>query len=723
MSLGYTLDEIKNPVTGITYASFEPSIDYITVKIPRWPFDRFREAEKRIGMSMKSTGEVMGIGRSFEEALMKAILSLDKNYYHLERIGFSDNELLNCIRDATEIRLFCIAEALRRGISCNEISNLSGWNIFFVRKIRKLVEMEDKCNSISCIKEAKKFGLSDKFIAEKLGMDEFSLRKKRIEMGILPVFKEIDTCAGEFEAITPYYYSTYLGDENESIPMENSILIIGSGPIRIGQGIEFDYSTVEAVLGIRELGKNAIIVNNNPETVSTDFDISSKLYFEPITFEHVANILELDKIEGTIIQFGGQTSINIMKDLTSYFSEKIILGTRPDITDLMEERGRFSDFLEKYSLEKAPSFYTSASKALEYTKKLGFPILIRPSYIIGGAGVSIIYYEDEFFDYLKKISPKTNLLIEKFIENATELDIDVVSDGKNVWIMGILEHIEEAGVHSGDSTMIFPPISLNNKILEEIEEKIKKITKDLGIVGLANYQIMVKNGKIIFIEGNPRASRTVPFLSKVKGVPFPKIASYFILGKDRNFNEVKRNLCYVKLSVFPFNRLKGSDVLLGPEMKSTGEIMGIGRDPYEALYKAFLAAYGKRKKSILFSLNDQDKKYLDEISEEFSENFEIYATEGTAKYLMNLGINAKIAYRLKEKKKPTIYSLIENGEIGYLVNTPSKNYGSQRDGYLIRRHAIDFGVPVITNMKLAKFLIRSIALYEDNYSLYPFKKS
>ncbi|MEM0447746.1 MAG: carbamoyl-phosphate synthase (glutamine-hydrolyzing) large subunit, partial [Thermoplasmata archaeon] len=518
IALGYTLDEIKNPVTGITYASFEPSIDYVTVKIPRWPFDRFRDADRKIGMSMKSTGEVMGIGRSFEEALMKAIFSLDQNYYYLKNLNFKEDDLINCLKEATDSRIFCIAEALRRNYSPEFISELSGWNIYFIRKIKNIVEMEESCTSLDNVKEAKKMGLSDKFISEKIGMDEISFRKKRIEMGIVPVYKEIDTCAGEFEAITPYYYSTYLGEENESKILQNSIVIVGSGPIRIGQGIEFDYSTVESVLGIREMGKNAIIINNNPETVSTDFDMSNKLYFEPLTFEHVANILEFENPLGVIVQFGGQTSINLVKDIVSYFGSGIILGTRPDRIDLMEDRGKFSEFLEKYSLEKAPGNYVDTLQLKEYANKIGYPILIRPSYIIGGAGVSIIYNENDLEEYTKKINEKGKVLIEKFIENAIELDVDVISDGKNVWIMGILEHLEEAGVHSGDSTMIFPPISLTEKIKKEIEEKIKRITLDLGIIGLANYQLMIKEGKIIFIEGNPRASRTVPFLSNLKGV-------------------------------------------------------------------------------------------------------------------------------------------------------------------------------------------------------------
>ncbi|MEM4597762.1 MAG: carbamoyl-phosphate synthase (glutamine-hydrolyzing) large subunit, partial [Thermoplasmata archaeon] len=436
IALGYTLDEIKNPVTGITYASFEPSIDYVTVKIPRWPFDRFRDADRKIGMSMKSTGEVMGIGRSFEEALMKAIFSLDQNYYYLKNLNFKEDDLINCLKEATDSRIFCIAEALRRNYSPEFISELSGWNIYFIRKIKNIVEMEESCTSLDNVKEAKKMGLSDKFISEKIGMDEISFRKKRIEMGIVPVYKEIDTCAGEFEAITPYYYSTYLGEENESKILQNSIVIVGSGPIRIGQGIEFDYSTVESVLGIREMGKNAIIINNNPETVSTDFDMSNKLYFEPLTFEHVANILEFENPLGVIVQFGGQTSINLVKDIVSYFGSGIILGTRPDRIDLMEDRGKFSEFLEKYSLEKAPGNYVDTLQLKEYANKIGYPILIRPSYIIGGAGVSIIYNENDLEEYTKKINEKGKVLIEKFIENAIELDVDVISDGKNVWIMG-----------------------------------------------------------------------------------------------------------------------------------------------------------------------------------------------------------------------------------------------------------------------------------------------
>ncbi|MVT13828.1 MAG: carbamoyl-phosphate synthase (glutamine-hydrolyzing) large subunit [Euryarchaeota archaeon] len=724
LALGYTLDEIINPVTGVTYSSFEPSIDYITVKIPRWPFDRFRDAERKIGMSMKSTGEVMGIGRSFEEAFMKALLSLDQNYYSLERLTLNNEELLKNIEEATDVRIFCIAEALRRNISPEEISRISGWNLFFIKKIQNIVKMEDSCNSIDCIKNAKRMGLSDRYIAKCLNMDEIELRRKRIEMGILPVFKAIDTCAGEFEASTPYYYSTYLGEENESNIIGNSIIIVGSGPIRIGQGIEFDYSSVEAVLGIKGEGKNAIIINNNPETVSTDFDISNKLYFEPITFEHVANIIELEKPLGVMVQFGGQTSINIVKEITEYFGRSIIIGTSYETIDILEDRGKFSAYLETYGLEKAPSFYLQMEEAKKYAERLGYPILIRPSYIIGGEGVAILYSEEDLNNYIKstKIKRDTMVLIEKYIENAIEIDIDAISNGKEVWIMGMLEHIEEAGIHSGDSTMLFPPVSIDNKKMREIEDIIKRITLDLGIVGLVNYQIMLKGGKIIFIEGNPRASRTVPFLSKARGEQYPKKAALFMIGANAGIKEINRGLFYSKLSVFPFSKIKGSDVILGPEMKSTGEIMGIGRDPYEALHKSFISAYGNRKKSILLSLNDDDKRSLDEISEEISSGFEIYATEGTARYLRNLGVDAIVAYRLKERKMPTIYSLIDKGMIGYIVNTPSKSYTSQRDGYMIRRYAVDHGVPVITNMRLAKFLIRSLSLYNNNYNLYPFSR-
>ncbi|MGC8859623.1 MAG: carbamoyl-phosphate synthase (glutamine-hydrolyzing) large subunit [Thermoplasmata archaeon] len=724
LALGYTLDEIKNPVTGVTYASFEPSIDYVTVKIPRWPFDRFRDADRRIGMSMKSTGEVMGIGRSFQEALMKAILSLDQGYYHLDHLNMDDNEILRCIEEATDTRIFCIAEAIRRKMDLEEISRLSGWNIFFIKKIENIVSMEEECNTRDCIREAKKRGFSDRYISQRLGIDEFELRRIRKEMGIVPVFKAIDTCAGEFEAITPYYYSTYLGEENESSPTGNSIIIIGSGPIRIGQGIEFDYSSVEAVIGIRDNGKNAIIINNNPETVSTDFDISNKLYFEPITFEHVANIIELENPQGVMVQFGGQTSINITGDIARYFGNGIIMGTGVDTIDLMEDRGRFSNFLESHSLEKAPSYYVEIEKAHEYAEIIGYPILIRPSYIIGGIGVAILYNREDLENYIRSIRIKkgTRLLIEKYIENAMELDIDAVSNGRDVWIMGMLEHIEEAGVHSGDSTMIYPPISLKRDRIEYIERMIKDITLDLGIVGLVNYQIMLKDDSIIFIEGNPRASRTVPFLSKARGVQYPKIAALYMLGLENKFQEKNNNLYYVKLSVFPFSKLKGSDAILGPEMKSTGEIMGIGRDPYEALYKSFLSAFGMRRRSILLSINDEDKKYLDQIAEDLSGGFEVYATSGTAEYLRNLGVKVNVAHRISEKRSPTIYSLIEDGRIGYIVNTPSRSYKSYRDGYMIRRYAIDHGIPLITNIRLAKFLVRSLYLYDGNYNVYPFRR-
>lgn len=724
IALGYTLDEIKNPLTGNTFAAFEPSIDYVAVKIPRWHFEKFNDAERRIGMSMKSTGEVMGIGKKFEEALMKAILSLDKNYYELFNLNYSDNEIKNLLENPTDIRIFAIGEAIRRKWDLNLISNLTGWNKFFIEKIKNIVEAQERLKisqDAETIEICKRLGISDKYISRRMGMDETDFRRLRKNYGILPVFKAIDTCAGEFDAITPYFYSTYNGNENESFRLKNGVIVLGSGPIRIGQGIEFDYSTVEAVLYLSKTNFKSIVINNNPETVSTDFDLSDKLYFEPITFEHVSNIIDLEKPYGVIVQFGGQTAINIVNSLVKEFGKDIILGTEPSSIDLLEDREKFALFLEENNKKRAPSITVKDLRNFRnFASEIGYPLLIRPSYIIGGAGMSIIYSDDDFINYLRnvKISSEFPILIEKYIEDAIEIDVDVISDGEKVHIMGILEHIEEAGIHSGDSTMVYPSMNLNRDMLKKITDDVIELTSKANIVGFVNYQLMVKDGEIIFIEANPRASRTVPFISKANNVQYAKIGTSVLLGEK--LNEIKINNAnnfYVKFSVFPFNRLKGSDPVLGPEMKSTGEVMGIGKNYKEALYKAFTSVYSIRKKSILLSLNDENKKKFDFIN--FISDWKIYATPGTHSYLKKIGIESMPVYKISDGRRPNVLDVIKNMEIGIVVNTPSKSYGSIGDGFYIRREALEKNIPVITNIKLASSILMSL---NTDFDLYPLKK-
>lgn len=725
IALGYTLDEIKNPVTGNTYAAFEPSIDYVTVKIPRWPFEKFHEADRRIGMSMKSTGEAMGIGRKFEEALMKAIYSLDKNYLSLGYSEANDSKLKYLLENPTDLRIFAIAEAIKRKWDPGVVSKLTGWHIFFIDKIKNIVNIQEQLkikNDRETIKLAKELGIGDNYIAKILGIDEVEFRKIRKGLGIMPVFKAIDTCAGEFDAVTPYFYSTYCGEENESNSLENGIVVLGSGPIRIGQGIEFDYSTVEAVLFLKGTKFRSIVINNNPETVSTDFDLSDKLYFEPLTFEHVSNVIDIESPYGILVQFGGQTAINLVEKIVREFGHNIILGTKPEQIDLLEDREKFAMFLENNKKKRAPSITVKDINDFKtFVSKIGYPLLLRPSYIIGGAGMSIIYNDDDFMNYIKSIRLDQDypVLVEKYIENAIEVDIDVISDGKNVHIMGILEHLEEAGVHSGDSTMVYPPVNLNEEILKRIEEDISDLTLKSKIVGFVNYQLMVKNNEVIFIEANPRASRTVPFLSKANNVQYAKIATSVMLGGKINDIKIKRgNKFYVKLSVFPFGRLKGSDPVLGPEMKSTGEVMGIGRNYREALYKAFISVYRIKNHSMLLSLSDENKSKFG-LKEKIS-GWDIYATRGTHEYLKEMGIYSKLVYKISEGKSPNVIDVIKNNKIGIVINTPSRSYRSIGDSYYIRREAIDNNIPIITNIKLAMNILGSL---NTEYDLYPLKRS
>ncbi len=731
LAVGLTLDEVLNDITKRTTACFEPTLDYVVVKIPRWPFDKFKDADRRIGTQMKSTGEVMAIGRSFEEALQKAIRSLDIKRYGICADGRRYETDLEIIREKlknpTDERIFYIYDAIRAGMSIEEIHELTGIHPFFLYKIKNICEMEKKLEKLTIdtidpetLREAKKLGFSDRQLAYLLKTTEHEIRKLRKKYGILPVYKFVDTCAAEFEAATPYYYSTYCDDVNESkVSKRKKIIIIGSGPIRIGQGIEFDYCCVHAVKALKEEGIEAIIINNNPETVSTDYDVSDKLYFEPITFEDVMNVIEHEKPDGVILQFGGQTPINLALELDKAGVK--ILGTQAIHIDIAEDREKFAKLLNELGINYVPyGIAYSKEEAKRIAKEIGFPILIRPSYVLGGRGMEIIYDEksmEEYFEEAIRVSEDKPVIIDKFLEDAVEIDVDAISDGEDVFVAGILEHIEHAGVHSGDSCMIIPPQSLSREIIEKIKEYTIKLAKALKIKGLFNIQMAVKDNKVYVLELNPRASRTVPFVSKAINVPLVKIATKILLGKKlKDFGlgsdvEVEMNYVCVKESVFSFIKLPGVDPVLGPEMKSTGEVMGIDYNFGLAYYKSQLAADNKLPTNgkVFISVRDDDKEKILEIARGFYKlGFKILATRGTGKYLMEHGIPCEIVKKVSEGR-PNVVDLIINREIDLIINTPTGGRKQYTDGYKIRRAAVDFKVPYVTTVTAAKAALLAIS--------------
>ncbi|MDR3282899.1 MAG: carbamoyl-phosphate synthase large subunit, partial [Candidatus Methanoplasma sp.] len=608
IAVGYALDEIPNKITGSTFAAFEPTIDYVVVKIPRWPFDKFRTVDRHLGTQMKSTGEMMSIGRTFEEALLKGLRSLEIGVKGLDRVDVEDSEFEEEFRRATDRRIFYIAEALRRGWTIEKIAALTFWDPFFLVKIRNIVEMEKRIRSTPFTKEllsdAKRMGFSDDSIAELTGKKESDVRAERKRIGILPVYKMVDTCSAEFAAETPYFYSTYgMSTEAGGSDGRKKVLIIGGGPIRIGQGIEFDYCCVHGVMALQEEGVSAMIVNNNPETVSTDYDISDRLYFDPITLEDVLNIIESEDADGVIVQYGGQTSVNLAVDLEKALSgsKAKVLGTPPDKMDVAEDRRRFSKLMDELGIRQPESGTGySFEEAREIAEGIGYPVLVRPSYVLGGRAMEIVYSEDELKTYVEtavKVSRNHPILVDKYLTEAIEIDIDAVSDGKDVYVGGIMEHVEYAGCHSGDATMVLPPFTLSKDVIDEMVDITVKVALALEIKGLMNLQLALKNGEIYMIEANPRASRTVPFISKATGIPLAKIGTKVMLGKtlkDFGLSGYRQIDHYaVKASVFPFLKLPGVDSILTPEMKSTGEVMGIDEDLDTAYYKAFTAAGNK----------------------------------------------------------------------------------------------------------------------------------
>jgi len=719
LAIGYTLDEIPNDITKETPASFEPAIDYVVVKVPRFAFDKFPTANQVLGTQMKSVGEVMAIGRTFEEALQKALRSLEIGRYGLGCDGkdkkVTKEEIIRKLRFPSHDRVFYIRYAFQQGFTVEEVYRLTQIDPWFLEKIKNIVDFEEKLKELAkkykleeipkeILKEAKKLGFSDRQIAHIFGTKEFEVRRIRKEKGIKPVYKMVDTCAAEFEAKTPYYYSSY-EEENEAIPTKRKkVMILGSGPNRIGQGIEFDYCCVHAVLSAKEEGYETIMVNCNPETVSTDYDTSDRLYFEPITCEDVMNIYENERPEGVFVQFGGQTPLNISKDL-EYCGARI-LGTSVDSIDIAEDRKRFDELLERLGIPRPKGGIAfSIEEAKKVAKEIGYPVLVRPSYVLGGRAMRIVYDEkmlEEVANEAIEVSEAKPILIDKFLEDAIEVEVDAICDGEEVFIPAIMEHIEEAGVHSGDAACVIPPISLSKEIMETIEEYTKKIALALKVVGLINVQYAVKDCIVYVLEANPRASRTVPFVSKVTGIPLAKIATKIALGKKlKDFNLKKPVLKHiaVKEAVFPFAKLPGVDVVLGPEMKSTGEVMGIDYDFGLAYYKAELAA-GMRlplEGNVLLSVKDADKPKIVKIAKKFMElGFKIFATEGTAKYLKQNGIEAELALKVSQGR-PNVVDMIINGQIQLIINTPSGKKG-KTEGYEIRRAAVEYGVPYITTI-------------------------
>jgi carbamoyl-phosphate synthase large subunit len=716
IAIGMTLDEIPNPVTGKTLASFEPTLDYVVTKIPRWPFDKFRTVDRRIGTSMKSTGEVMAIGRTLEESLSKAVRSLEIGRVGLEPDPRTDEELREDLEHPTDRRLFAIAECLRRGWGVEKVADLTAWDPFFLRKIRNLVEQEGRLRSPrptkAVLAEAKRLGISDAQIASLTGWSEAKVRKARPAAA----YKMVDTCGGEFEAETPYFYSTFEAETETRTPKGRKVLIVGAGPIRIGQGVEFDYCCVQGIFALREEGVAAIIANNNPETVSTDFDISDRLYFEPLLLEDVLNLIEVEKPDGVIVQFGGQTSINLavplQRELTRRKSRTKILGTPADSIDLAEDRRRFAALMNRLRIPQPRSASGfSFAEVREAAAKIGYPVLVRPSYVLGGRGMEIVHGEDELRDFMEaatRVSKDHPVLVDRYLSHATEIDVDVVADGREIFIGGIQEHIEEAGIHSGDAACVLPSQTLDAGTLRQIRAITRRICKALRIVGLMNLQLAVKDGTVYVLEANPRASRTVPYVSKAIGISLAKVATKVMLGaslrslglgKEPHIDHVA-----VKAPVFPFQRLPGVDAILGPEMKSTGEVMGIDRSLGRAYAKAMLASGNALPTSggIYLTIRDEDKRAILPVAARLaSMGLRLYATRGTAQFLREQGVDVTTVYRISENQAPDALGLMRRGEIQLVINTPTNSSGARRDGYMMRRLAVDLNIPFIPTIQAA----------------------
>ena len=725
IALGYTLDEIKNAITGKTYASFEPMLDYCVVKIPRLPFDKFISAKRTLTTQMKATGEVMSICDNFEGGLMKAIRSLEQHVDSMmsyDFTGLDDDKLRKQLSIVDDRRIWVIAEALRRGFSYEVIHEITMIDIWFIDKLAILVEMEETLKTreltAELLKEAKRIEYPDHVIARLTGNTEDEVKALRYENGITAAYKMVDTCAAEFEASTPYYYSVF-GSENEVIETnaKKKVLVLGSGPIRIGQGIEFDFCSVHCTWAFAKEGYETIIVNNNPETVSTDFDIADKLYFEPLTPEDVENIVNLEKPDGAVVQFGGQTAIKLTQALMKMGVP--ILGTSAENVDAAEDRELFDKILEDCQIPRpAGRTVFTAEEAKEAANELGYPVLVRPSYVLGGQGMQIAINDedvDEFIGIINRIAQEHPILVDKYLVGK-EIEVDAVCDGEDILIPGIMEHIERSGIHSGDSISVYPARSLNEKVKEKIEIYTARLAKSLHVMGLINIQFIVCGEDVYVIEVNPRSSRTVPYISKVTGIPIVLLAAKAILGekiKDLGYRpglQPSADYIAIKMPVFSFEKIRGADISLGPEMKSTGECLGIAGSFNEALYKAFLGAGINlpKYKNMIMTVKDEDKAEAVEIGRRFEAiGYKIYATRSTAKALQAGGVKA-IRINKIEQESPNLLDLILGHEIDLVIDTPSPGVERAKDGFLIRRNAIETGVNVLTSMDTAEALITSL---------------
>ncbi len=737
IAVGYSLDEIKNAVTGKTFACFEPALDYIVLKIPKWPFDKFVKAERKLGTQMKATGEVMSVSNSIEAALMKAIRSLELGIYTLEQEIYKplDSKTLEeKLQDVNDERLFVISEALRRGISVEKINSITRIDKFFIGKINNLVMMEEKLKTVTLktispelLRKAKEMGFPDVAIAGFINSDRKSVKRLCETMGIHVTYKRVDTCAAEFEAVSPYYYSTYDSFNEVQESDRKKILVIGSGPIRIGQGIEFDYCSVHSVWAMREQGYETIIANNNPETVSTDFDTSDRLYFEPLTIEDVENIIECEKPEGVVVQFGGQTAIKLVNELSDNGVK--IFGTQAADVDAAEDREKFDEILEQVGIPrpKGKTVYT-VEQALKAANELIYPVLVRPSYVLGGQGMEIAYNDKditEFMEIINRVKQEHPILIDKYLMGK-EIEIDAICDGDDILIPGIMEHLERAGVHSGDSISVYPAATLSRKTVEKIVDYSQRLAEALNVLGMINIQYVLYNDEIYVIEVNPRSSRTVPYISKVTGIPMVNIATKLMTGmklSDFKYGTgLYRESEYVaiKVPVFSFEKLHDVDTSLGPEMKSTGEVLGIGKTFQEALYKGITASGTKlptKGGSVLMTVRDSDKPELISIAEQLEKlGFELWATGKTANMLNMHGVATNAVKKIGEGS-PDILDLISSGKISLVINTPTRGRQPKRDGFKIRRKAVEISIPCMTSLDTAAAIADCIEMESMNSDL------
>lgn len=725
IALGYTLDEIKNAITGKTYASFEPTLDYCVVKMPRLPFDKFITAKRTLTTQMKATGEVMSICNNFEGALMKALRSLEQHVDSLMSYSFAElnvEELKERLKIVDDQRIFVIAEAIRKGIDYDTIHDITKVDVWFIDKIAILVEMEQKLRAseltVDLLKEAKRIEFPDNVIAQLTGKTTEEIRNMRYDNGIVAAFKMVDTCAAEFEAATPYYYSVF-GSETEAIETkpEKKVLVLGSGPIRIGQGVEFDYCSVHATWAFSKAGYETIIINNNPETVSTDFDIADKLYFEPLTAEDVENVVRIEKPDGAVVQFGGQTAIKLTESLMKMGVP--ILGTKAEDVDAAEDRELFDEILEQTKIPRAAGGTVfTAEEAKEVANRLGYPVLVRPSYVLGGQGMQIALNDaeiEEFMAVINRYAQDHPILVDKYLQGK-ELEVDAVCDGTDILIPGIMEHIERTGVHSGDSISVYPAPTISDKVRDTIAEYSRRLAKALHVIGLINIQFIAMGDDVYVIEVNPRSSRTVPYISKVTGIPIVDLATEVIIGKkikDLGYEpglQPKADYFAIKMPVFSFEKIRGAEISLGPEMKSTGECLGIAETFDEALYKAFLGAGVDlpKHKQMIITVKDADKGEAIEIGRRFEKlGYTIYATRSTAQALKDAGVSARKVNKIHQES-PTVMDLLLGHRIDLVIDTPTQGRDKSRDGFLIRRTAIETGVNCLTSLDTANALLTSL---------------